>query len=124
MSMKPLNIQFNDKISALLEQRNPCSPSPCGPNSQCKELNEQAICSCLPEYSGTPPDCRPECVVSSECSSEKACVNQRCIDPCTGSCGENANCKVINHSPICVCKEGLTGNPFTRCYPMKGLFFY
>lgn len=94
-------------------------PSPCGPNSQCKEINKQAVCSCLAEFVGAPPNCRPECVVSSECQSAQACVNQRCVDPCIGSCGQNANCNVINHSPICVCKQGLTGNPFTQCYPIK-----
>ncbi|XP_066901548.1 neurogenic locus notch homolog protein 1-like, partial [Halyomorpha halys] len=94
----------------------PCNPSPCGPNSQCKVNNGQAICSCLANYVGTPPGCRPECVVSSECASNKACVNQKCIDPCPGTCGQNAQCQVINHSPICSCRSGFTGDPFSRCY--------
>jgi hypothetical protein len=96
---------------------NPCQPSPCGPNSQCKELNNQAICSCLPSYIGSPPGCRPECVVSSECSYDKACSNQKCVDPCPNTCGQNAKCRVNNHSPICYCMDGYTGDPFTRCYP-------
>lgn len=113
-------------ISALLVETNPCSPSPCGANSQCREVKGQAACSCLPSFIGAPPNCRPECVVSSECPSHLACANRKCINPCENTCGENANCNVINHSPICVCKQGLTGNPFTRCYPMKSkntLFF-
>lgn len=108
---------------SFLEQiveTNPCNPSPCGANSQCKEIKEQAVCSCLPTFIGSPPNCRPECMVSSECRLHLACLNQKCTDPCTGSCGENAICNVINHSPICICKNGLTGNPFTRCYPIKG----
>lgn len=95
---------------------NPCQPTPCGPNSQCREVNTQAVCSCLPTYIGSPPGCRPECVLSSECPSTKACVNQKCIDPCTGACGSNAMCRVNNHSPICFCDFGLTGNPNSRCY--------
>lgn len=95
---------------------NPCVPSPCGPNSQCREVNGQAVCSCLPNYSGSPPGCRPECVVSSECPQDKACVNQKCVDPCPGVCGQNANCRVNNHSPICTCAPGYTGDPFSRCY--------
>ncbi|KRT79970.1 hypothetical protein AMK59_6537, partial [Oryctes borbonicus] len=70
---------------------NPCQPSPCGPNSQCRELNNQAVCSCLPSYIGSPPSCRPECVVSSECAPNKACIQQKCTDPCPGTCGLSAN---------------------------------
>lgn len=98
---------------------NPCQASPCGPNSQCRELHNQAICSCLPEYKGNPPNCRPECTVSSECSLEKACVNQKCVDPCPGTCGLRAQCTVINHSPICSCPLDNTGDPFTICNPIE-----
>lgn len=98
--------------------QNPCQPSPCGPNSQCREIQGQAVCSCLPEYIGTPPSCRPECTVSSECAQNKACINQKCADPCPGTCGLNADCKVINHSPVCSCQATYTGDPFTRCFPL------
>lgn len=91
-------------------------PSPCGPNSQCKEISGQAVCSCLPEYMGSPPGCRPECVVSAECATNKACHNRKCVDPCPETCGTNAECRVYNHNPICSCRNGYTGNPFTRCY--------
>lgn len=94
---------------------NPCQPSPCGPNSICREVNSHAVCSCQPNFRGSPPNCRPECVVSSECTQDKACVNQRCIDPCPGTCGVNAKCQVVNHSPICSCAKGYTGDPFVRC---------
>lgn len=105
-------------VLAPPEPTNPCQPSPCGPNSQCREVNSQAVCSCLPEYIGSPPGCRPECTVSSECSSNKACINQKCVDPCPGTCGINAKCETINHSPICSCQTRYTGDPFTRCYPI------
>lgn len=94
----------------------PCNPSPCGPYSQCRNLNNHATCSCLPNYIGSPPSCRPECTVSSECSPDKACVNLKCINPCMGACGSGARCEVINHSPICSCREGQTGDPFRSCY--------
>lgn len=70
----------------------------------------------MPNYRGTPPNCRPECVVSSECPSNKACLSLKCIDPCVEKCGQNARCHVINHSPICSCLERYTGDPFSRCY--------
>lgn len=94
---------------------NPCLPSPCGPHSHCREVNYHAVCSCVANYFGAPPNCRPECVVSSECSADKACANQRCIDPCPGTCGLNARCRVVNHNAICSCDSGYIGDPFVRC---------
>lgn len=102
--------------STPIEPSNPCIPSPCGPNSQCRDLNGVSVCSCLSTFTGSPPGCRPECTASSECPSEKACMNQKCKDPCPSVCGSNALCQVRNHSPICVCNDGYTGNPFTVCY--------
>jgi hypothetical protein len=101
---------------------NPCNPSPCGPNSQCREFNGQAVCSCVPGYIGSPPTCRPECVVSSECPLNEACVNQKCIDPCPGTCGVGAHCQVVNHNPICSCPPRFTGDPFSRCLPIRKNF--
>lgn len=70
----------------------------------------------LPNYIGSPPSCRPECLSSSECTLDKACINQRCVDPClTTQCGARASCRVINHSPICACDLGYTGDPFRFC---------
>jgi len=110
-------------LAILKEYVNPCQPSPCGPNSQCRENNEQAICSCLPEYVGAPPNCRPECVTSAECPQDKACVRQKCSDPCQDVCGSNADCRVIQHAPICSCRPGFTGDAFSRCLPMPRKIF-
>lgn len=95
-----------------------CNPSPCGQNSYCNSINNQAICSCLPGYFGSPPACRRECAINSDCVNTKACVNERCIDPCPGSCAYNAECSVINHKAICYCMPHYTGDPFVRCIPM------
>ena len=100
----------------------PCNPSPCGPYSQCRNTNNHAVCSCLPNYIGAPPSCRPECTVSSECNPDKACVNMKCINPCIGACGSGARCEVINHSPICSCREGQTGDPFRSCYSIPSKY--
>jgi hypothetical protein len=111
-------------IAVQSDPVDPCNPSPCGPNSQCREINGQAVCSCLPTYVGSPPACRPECVVSSECPLDKACFNQKCSNPCPGPCGQNAKCQVNNHSPICSCNQGYTGDPFSRCYPIPRELYY
>lgn len=94
---------------------NPCTPSPCGPNSICKEINDSPSCSCLPEYIGKPPNCKPECISSSECPNNLACIAQKCKDPCPGSCGFNAECKVVSHTANCVCLPGYSGDPFVNC---------
>ena len=99
----------------------PCNPSPCGPNSQCREINDQAVCSCVVGYIGSPPSCRPECVVSSECAQNEACQNQKCRNTCPGTCGVGAKCEVINHNPICSCPVRFTGDPFIRCQPIRKL---
>lgn len=70
----------------------------------------------------SPPNCRPECVSSSECDLSKACQNSKCVDPCVnGPCAkEYSRCTVINHSPICSCLH--RGDPFSRCYPPCEIF--
>ena len=96
---------------------NPCVPSPCGPNSQCQAFGDVPSCSCLPSYIGAPPNCRPECVINSECPSNLACINEKCRDPCPGACGINAVCSVHNHVPICTCLDGYEGDALSSCSP-------
>lgn len=107
-------IEFQSVLPALPSQ-NPCMPSPCGPHSICRVMNDRAVCSCSPGYHGTSPNCRPECLVSSECPAHLACIGQKCGDPCPGLCGQNALCQVVNHNPICSCPSDYLGDPFTQC---------
>ena len=100
---------------------NPCTPTPCGPNSQCQVVSGQAQCGCMPNMIGTTPNCRPECIIGSDCPSNQACVNQKCVDPCPGTCGSNSDCRVVNHSPICSCAAGFTGNAFDNCRPVPAV---
>lgn len=93
----------------------PCVPSPCGPYSQCRNIGNTPSCSCLVGYVGFPPQCRPECTINTECPSHLACIREKCMDPCPGSCGINAKCSVINHTPICVCPTNYEGDPFNHC---------
>lgn len=101
------------------EHLTPCVPSPCGANAQCREQNGAGACLCLPEYIGNPYEgCRPECTLSSDCPSNKACIRNKCQDPCPGTCGQNADCQVVNHLPSCTCRPGFTGDPFRYCNPI------
>lgn len=95
----------------------PCLPSPCGPFSQCRDIGGMPSCTCLQQYTGNPPNCRPECTINTDCSSIRACINEICVDPCPGSCGLNAQCFVQSHVAICACNDGYMGDPFTSCSP-------
>ena len=96
---------------------NPCSSHPCGSNALCNIVNGQAECACLANMIGSAPNCRPECIISSDCPSNSACINQKCVDPCPGSCTTNADCRVVNHSPVCSCVQGFQGDGFRDCSP-------
>lgn len=100
---------------------NPCSYS-CGSNF-CHVENHQAICRCPDGYIGSPEtSCTPiktptvGCKSSDECSRAESCVNQRCISPC--NCGQNAECHVTNHYPVCTCKSGYSGNALYGCFKL------
>lgn len=94
---------------------NPCDPSPCGPNSQCRVIGTQPACSCLPNYIGRAPNCRPECTLNAECPSNLACVNEKCRDPCPGACATFAKCTVVNHNAVCSCLPGYIGDASSSC---------
>lgn len=109
-------VQCNTNALAHIEPINPCTPSPCGANAECKEQLGAGACMCITGYFGNPYEgCRPECLVSSDCPSNKACTRNKCIDPCPGTCAANADCQVVNHSPLCTCQQGYTGDPFSQC---------
>lgn len=116
--------------TACVNQRcvDPC-PGSCGVNAICEVVNHHASCLCPPGYVGSPyercvlqdvpapPQPRPECVVDDECSRDKACINQQCQDPCAlDRCGPNADCRVQNHRPLCVCRDGFEGNGRYGCH--------
>ena len=99
-----------------IEVIEPCNPSPCGRNAECTERGQAASCRCILDYVGNPyVECKPECTVNSECPRDKACLNNKCGDPCPGVCGAHASCAVNNHNPVCTCDPGFTGNAFFSC---------
>lgn len=102
---------------------NPCVPSPCGPNSECRVSDSRAVCSCTTGMLGAPPNCRPECLIHQDCPNHLACVRSKCRDPCVGSCGFNAQCTTHNHQPVCSCLAGYEGDPFSGCSPVQGKIF-
>lgn len=98
--------------------RDNCNPSPCGQNAQCNN----GLCSCTNEYIGDPYiECRPECVLNTDCANNLACIRNKCADPCPGVCGPGANCNVFNHIPMCSCPSGTTGNALILCQTAIGI---
>ena len=99
-----------------VEAPDPCYPNPCGPNTNSPQvLGERCQCTCLPDMIGSPPNCKPECILNSDCRPEFACMSRKCRDPCPGLCGQNAICRVRNHVPLCICNQGYEGDPFSVC---------
>ncbi len=102
--------------SEPVETPEECDPRSCGQHAIVKPVETYCVCECKPGFLGVPPSCRPECVVTPECPLDKACVNNKCINPCADDvCGTNARCSVIHHNPICSCLVGYTGDPLDRC---------
>lgn len=108
------------KIESPPAKSSPCEPNLCGPFANCRISGDSAICSCRQGYIGAPPNCAPECTINEDCANDKACVREKCLDPCRGSCGANADCRAMNHLAVCTCPLGYSGNPFINCYPAKG----
>ena len=54
------------------------------------------------------------CRADPDCPADRACLNTQCVKPC--DCGINAECRIVDHRPICTCKEGFQGDPKTGCY--------
>lgn len=73
-------------------------------------------CHCSSGFIGNPPNCKPECILNSECPYNRSCIDKRCKDPCANDiCGEDATCHVKNHTPICECPVNYSGDPFVVC---------
>lgn len=94
-----------------------CTPSTCGENALCTLVASRPVCSCPRGYYGDPIYLckRAECLDTSDCPGHLSCINEKCSDPCQGTCGTSANCETRNHVPVCSCPPGYTGNPFTSC---------
>lgn len=104
----------------VYDETDKCNPSPCGANAICRD----GTCYCNDEHQGDPyVGCRPECVLSTDCPRNKACIKNKCLDPCLGTCAGNAICDVVNHIPMCSCPQGMTGNAFYNCERIQGNYY-
>lgn len=114
-----------DKACYSQKCRDPCRDA-CGLNALCQVINHKAICSCPPNFIGSPEvQCRlqeeerpkVECIQDSDCVNDRACINSQCINPCIRNvCGQNAECRAQLHRAICTCNNGYTGNAQSACF--------
>ena len=126
-----LRSSFNiaKKVNDSNEIIDPCKTSPCGEHAICTinpYNNKKVDCQCIDNFIGKPPYCKPECMRNSDCKLDKACVTNKCSDPCLNNCGLNSECKVVNHRPVCACLQTYTGDPFVSCnaLPLPGKYEY
>ena len=60
------------------------------------------------------------CEDDDDCSSNEACRNQDCVNPCViprNPCSNPATCSVNIHQPICTCPSGYEENAYGQCTP-------
>lgn len=104
--------------------RDPCSISgTCGRNADCQMRDHSPICKCSGQTTGDPlKECiQFECNHHSECEPSLACYEHKCVDPCSvpNACGFGADCSPLNHSYVCTCQPGGTGDPNLGCTPVQ-----
>ena len=106
-----------DTITGCKEKPDPCDPNPCGPGADCFPAGDTASCRCPAGYKGDPfVSCRKgECEFDHECPASLACFSFNCRDPCIGVCGQNTDCTVRQHRPVCSCLDGFFGDPLASC---------
>lgn len=88
--------------------------SSCGRDAECYGINHKPVCECISGYSGNPKiacillGCRSD----TDCPFDKACINQKCENPCekTAVCAVNEICQVYRHRAECSCPPGWVGD--------------
>lgn len=104
--------------------RNPCElPKSCGKNAECIPTGHVATCRCPARTRGNAQlECVAlECIDNNDCSHDKSCVDNHCINPCSlqNICGQRATCTPDNHVGICTCQPGTTGDPHLGCVAVQ-----
>ena len=128
----------DDKACIQNQCLNPCLiDNICAPTAICSTIRHNAACSCPSGFVGDPLVlCSPkedpipelakvECKVDSDCPSGRACLDNRCRNPCyeLNACDITAVCSVVDTVPfrtmICSCREGWIPDTDRSCVPVE-----
>ena len=58
--------------------KDPCPGASCGPNSECRVTNHEAVCHCKLHYKGNPPNCRLETTTTSTTTTKPNFEFEKC----------------------------------------------
>lgn len=110
----------NDNSCVNGQCLNPClRDGACGKDAMCRVSDHRVLCMCSDGYRGEPSqECSLfECQKDADCEADKRCKDGSCKNPCLefGTCGVNAQCRVINRKSHCSCPPGHAGNPLVEC---------
>ncbi|CAH1986493.1 unnamed protein product [Acanthoscelides obtectus] len=97
-----------DQACRAFRCEDPCLMANCPENSPCHVEDHRPVCKFCP--AGFKSDPKYGCVQDilcrshSECSSNQACINKKCQNPCVISnpCSQSQDCQVQEHQPVCV----------------------
>lgn len=63
--------------------------------------------------------CAVGCRSNADCVGDHSCLNGKCKNPCEDHssvpCGNNSECRVIDHRAVCTCPDGFQGEPNVEC---------
>ena len=62
------------------------------------------------------------CQRDEECPTNRACIENQCVDPCyvpNNPCGDRAVCEPMQHRAVCHCPPEWAGNPHIQCYQCR-----
>ncbi|ODN00059.1 Adhesion G protein-coupled receptor E1 [Orchesella cincta] len=87
------------------------------------ECKDKSLTTTTTEGFPSPPTTTPSnsypndrCNSHKDCPNDRACIHNTCQDPCTiqSICGPDSYCnETTHHIPVCKCKEGYTGDPYS-----------
>lgn len=112
-----------------------CDEDTCADSAICKGQQHQPKCYCPQGTTGnpfirctlllSPPDGQPECRSDSECPTQMACINQKCVNPCANEqvCKPDQECRVLDTSPLrtvmCQCPPDMVVDSSGRCISVR-----
>lgn len=105
-----------------------CDDDTCAETANCIGQQHQPKCHCPPGTKGNPfVECigakqpEPECRSDSDCSSQLACINQLCKNPCSNAdvCTPGQECRILDTLPLrtimCTCPPDTIADSAGRC---------